>query len=33
MATEAAWLKGRNSRGEREKQKHPYRKEKKEKHT
>jgi hypothetical protein len=29
MATGAAWLKGRNSQGEREKQKHPYRKGKK----
>jgi hypothetical protein len=34
MATEAAWLKGRNSQGGREEQKHPYKKEgKKEKHT
>jgi hypothetical protein len=33
MATGAAWLKGRNSQGEREKQKHSYRKGKKEKHT
>jgi hypothetical protein len=29
MATEAAWLKGRNSQGGREEQKHPYRKERK----
>jgi hypothetical protein len=31
VATGAAWLKGRNSQGEREEQKHPYRKQKKEK--
>jgi hypothetical protein len=29
VATGAAWLKGRNSQGEREKQKHPYRKKRK----
>jgi hypothetical protein len=29
MATGAAWLKGRNSQGEREEQKHPYRKKRK----
>jgi hypothetical protein len=33
MATGAAWLKGRNSQGEREEPKHPYRKGKKKKHT
>jgi hypothetical protein len=31
VATGAAWLTGRNSQGEREEQKHPYRKGKKEK--